>query len=261
MGFYLKLSFLSIIGVGMKYFVLMIFLCAFAVYPDTVPKQYQCNKTSEIMKMDGKADEASWAAAAWTDHFVDIEGNTKPLPYFKTRVKMLWDDKYMYFFAEMEESHLWATLKERDAVIFHDNDFEIFIDPDHDTFNYYELEFNAFGTLWDLLLTKPYKDNGQAIDAWDVRDIKYALDLKGTINDPSDVDEGWNIEIAIPWSVLEECAKHNGPPNEGEEWKVNFSRVEWETDIIGGKYVKKPNVEFKFERTKDLLISEKNEIA
>ena len=91
-------------------------------------------------------------------------------------------DKYMYFFAEMEEPNIWATLTERDAVIFYDNDFEIFIDPDGDRLNYYELEFNAFGTLWDLLLTRPYKDNGQAVDAWDVRDIKYAVDLKGTMN-------------------------------------------------------------------------------
>ena len=205
---------------------------------DYNPKTYICLHTSENMIIDGKANENAWINSQWTDLFVDIEGNLKPKPNFETKVKMLWDDKYMYFYAEMVEPHLWATLTERDAVIYKDNDFEIFIDPNGDTHNYYELEFNLFGTLWDLLLTKPYRDNGQAIDAWDVRDIKYALNLNGTLNDPSDFDKGWSIEVAIPWKVLEEAANHGGPPHDKEQWKVNFSRVQWDTEIINGKYVK-----------------------
>ena len=56
---------------------------------------------------------------------------------------MLWDDQFFYVGAELEEPHVWATLTERDSVIFHDNDFEVFIDPDGDTHLYYELEMNA----------------------------------------------------------------------------------------------------------------------
>ncbi|HXK50295.1 MAG TPA: carbohydrate-binding family 9-like protein [Clostridiales bacterium] len=205
------------------------------------PENYLCHRTDGHINIDGKADEQSWQNAPWTGLFTDIEGELKPEPYLKTRVKMLWDEEYMYFFADMEEPHLWATLTERDAVVYFDNDFEIFIDPDGDTHNYYELEFNAHGTLWDLLLTKPYRDNGHAVDAWDVRDIKYALDIRGTLNDPSDTDEGWSIEVAIPWKVLEECAGHPGPPKDGEIWKVNFSRVQWETEIQAYSYVKKPD--------------------
>ncbi len=53
---------------------------------------------------------------------------------------MLWDDANLYFATELEEPHVWGTLVERDAVIFYDNDFEIFIDPDGDSHHYYELE-------------------------------------------------------------------------------------------------------------------------
>ncbi|MGD9707606.1 MAG: carbohydrate-binding family 9-like protein [Candidatus Delongbacteria bacterium] len=209
---------------------------------DLVPENYLCQRTDSYINIDGKAVEQSWKNAPWTDYFTDIEGSLKPEPYHKTRVKMLWDDKFMYFFADMEEPHLWTTLTERDAVVYFDNDFEIFIDPDGDTHNYYELEINTFGTLWDLLITKPYRDNGHAVDAWNVQDIKYALDIRGTVNDPSDNDEGWSIEAAIPWKVLEECASHPGPPKDGEIWKVNFSRVQWETDVIDGAYMKKKGV-------------------
>ena len=116
------------------------------------PKTYVAYRAPAKLNMDGKLDEAAWASAAWTDAFVDIEGDARPRPRFRTRAKMLWDDEYFYVAAEMEEPDVWGTLTERDAVIFRDNDFEIFIDPDGDTHAYAELEVNALGTPWDLLL-------------------------------------------------------------------------------------------------------------
>ena len=194
--------------------------------------------------LDGKITERAWESASWTDSFVDIEGDLKPKPYHDTRVKMLWDDNYFYFAALMEEPHVWATITERDEVIFKDNDFEIFLDPDGDTHNYYELEVNALETEWDLILLKPYHDDGKvAVDSWDIPGLITQVHVDGTLNDPTDRDQGWSLEIAIPWKALEECAP-NLHPKEGEQWKVNFSRVQWETDIVGGKYVKTDSPEF-----------------
>ena len=53
--------------------------------------------------------------------------------------------RYFYVAAEMEEPHVWGTLTQHDAVIFQDNDFEVFIDPDGDNHEYYEFEINALG--------------------------------------------------------------------------------------------------------------------
>jgi hypothetical protein len=144
----------------------------------------------------------------------------------------------------MEEPHVWATLTARDAVIFKDNDFEIFLDPDGDTHNYYELEVNAFETEWDLILLKPYHDQSKvAVDSWDIPGLITKVHVNGTINDPSDMDKGWSVEIAIPWKALEECAP-NFHPQEGEQWKVNFSRVQWDVDIVKEQYVKTDSPEF-----------------
>jgi hypothetical protein len=130
-------------------------------------------------------------------------------------------------------------LRKRDTVIFYDNDFEIFIDPDGDTHLYYEYEMNALGTTWDLLLTRPYRDGGRAINAWDISGIKEATHIFGTINHPGDQDEKWTLEVALPWSVLKECAPGRDTPVTGDIWRINFSRVEWDTDVLDGKYVKK----------------------
>jgi hypothetical protein len=202
------------------------------------PQAYSCWYTDQAPTIDGKLEEAVWTEAPASNLFRDIEGDIRPKPYFDTRVKMRWDSNYFYIGAELEEPHIWATYDQRDMVIFHENDFEIFIDPDGDTHHYYELEINALNTIWDLLLTKPYRNGGHAIDAWDIRGIQHAVHLEGTLNDPTDTDRGWTIEVALPWSVLEEAARHPGVPRNGEIWWVNFSRVQWRTEAPNGTYQK-----------------------
>ena len=152
---------------------------------------------------------------------------------------MLWDDEFLYFGADLEEPQLWATLRERDSVIFQDNDFEIFIDPDGDTHAYYEIEVNALNTVWDLLLIQPYRDGGPAIHAWDIAGLRTAVDLRGTINRPEDRDEGWSIEMAIPWKILAEAAPRRARPRAGDQWRVNFSRVQWQLDVRDGRFAKR----------------------
>jgi len=193
--------------------------------------------------IDGSLDDPAWASAPWTADFVDIQGGSMPAPGFRTRARLLWDDEHLYIGAAMEEPHLWGTLTERDAVIYHDNDFEVFIDPDADTHLYYEVEINALGTVWDLMLIKPYRDGGPAIDAWDIRGLKTGVALDGTLNDPSDEDQGWTVEFAIPWDVLAEAAGRSAPPDPGDRWRVNFSRVQWPTAVEDGGYVKRTDPE------------------
>jgi hypothetical protein len=138
----------------------------------------------------------------------------------------------------MEEPDVWATLTERDSVIFRDNDFEVFIDPNGDNHEYYELEINALGTTWDLLLPRPYKDDGQPVNNWEIVGLKSAVHLDGTMNRGDDNDRGWTVELAIPWSALGELARRPSPPRDGDQWRVNFSRVEWQLEQASGDYRK-----------------------
>jgi hypothetical protein len=43
----------------------------------------------------------------------------------------------------------------------------------------------------------------------------------------------------MPWSILEEAAPGQRPPKAGEQWRVNFSRVQWAREVKEGKYVKR----------------------
>jgi hypothetical protein len=204
------------------------------------PKGYVCGRVMAPPVIDGKLDDSSWKNAPWTEDFVDIQGDLKPRPRFRTRAKMAWDENFFYIAAELMEPHVWGTLTKHDSVIFHDNDFEVFIDPDGDNHEYYEIEINALNTEWDLLLEKPYRDGGPAVDAWEIPGLKSATNIKGRINDPSGVDESWTVELAIPWKALESRAHRPSPPRDGDQWRINFSRVEWEQTNDGKTYTKVP---------------------
>jgi hypothetical protein len=201
------------------------------------PETYTIYKSESPILIDGNIYKKEWDQAPWSKPFMDIRGNAFPAPRFETRVKMLWDDNYFYFAAKLEEPHIWAYITERDAVIFMDNNFEIFIDPAGDTHHYYELEVNALGTFWDLMLTRPYRNGGRAINAWDIKGLKIGIDIQGTLNNPTDTDTSWSVEIAIPWDVLMETTTGLRPSG-GDQWRVNFSRVQWQTNIVDGKYIK-----------------------
>ena len=203
------------------------------------PRHYVCYRAAAPVVVDGALTEAAWRAAPWTDVFVDIEGDLKPAPRFRTRAKMVWDDTDFYVAIDMEEPDLWATLTTHDSVIFNDNDVEVFVDADGDTHTYAELELNALNTAWDLMLVKPYRDGGPPVTAWEATGLRSAVALRGTLNHPGDCDDGWTVEIAIPWRALRETAPGKRPPRAGDQWRVNFSRVEWLTDQKDGRYLKR----------------------
>ncbi|MFN0131051.1 MAG: carbohydrate-binding family 9-like protein [Phycisphaerales bacterium] len=202
-----------------------------------VRRRYLCRRVAGGIEIDGDLGKSAWSAATWTEDFVDIEGSARPIPRWRTRAKMLWDDECLYIAAEMEEPDLWATLTERDSVIFHDNDFEVFLNPTGDSHQYYELEVNALNTVWDLFLPKPYKDGGQADNGWDAVGLRTAVRLEGTLNDPRDRDRGWTVEMALPWRCFDrhDDARGGRAPREGEQWRVNFSRVEWDLEVVEGE--------------------------
>lgn len=205
------------------------------------PPTYVCYKAPGKITIDGKMSPEEWDKIPWTSDFTDIEGDKRPAPLFQTRAKMAHDDEGMYFAVLMEEPHVWGNLTEHDAVIYHDNDFEIFLNPSNDTHNYLEYEINALGTDWDLYLSKPYRDPGVVVlNNWEFAGMKSAVYVDGTINNPNDIDKSWSVEVFIPWSSIYQVMRHDKNPKEGEQMRINFSRVEWTTEVQNGKYVKVP---------------------
>ena len=190
------------------------------------PLSYRCHFTRTAPRIDGRLSDPVWKKASWTSDFLDIEGPEKPRPRFRNRVKMLWDDQYLYIAAELEEPDVKATQTEHDSVIFKDNDFEVFVKPLPATASYYEFEMNALNTGWDLFLAQPYRMGGHPDNSWEIPGLRTAVAVRGTLNHSEDTDGGWTIEIAYPLRAF--ASRQKVPlPVAGTQWRLNFSRVEW----------------------------------
>ena len=144
----------------------------------------------------------------------------------------------LYIGARIETKNIWATLTQHNDIIFHDNDFNIFVNPNEDNHHYAELEFNALATLMDIFLEKPYGDSGYPIFNWECKGIRYAISYEGTINNPADIDTAWNIEIGIPLRSILDLKRGKKTIGENSQWRINFSRVQWNVIAKNNAYEK-----------------------
>ena len=227
------------------------------------PSSYDAGWIPSPLTIDGVLDELEWRRAVATEAFQDIRGPGYPVPTWDTRVRILWDRENLYVGAVLEEPHLWGTLTDRDAIIYHDHDFEIFVDPDGDGEAYFELEVNVLGTEFDLFLDRPYSQGGRAHIDWDFVGLRTAVAVQGTVNDATDTDRGWTVEVAIPWSafVSPDGGVRHDPPVAGEVWRLNFSRVQWPLRrVAGGGYERAAEPSFEVHHEDNWVWSAQGEI-
>ena len=185
---------------------------------------YASLRTPAPIKVDGRLSEKEWDKAQPLSSLQDIRGGDYPAPTKNTTLKMLWDDEYLYVGAYLEEDDIIATIQGRDEIIWKENDFEIFLDPDGDGKGYFEFEFSAKGEILDLIMSEPYSVGGNFYSHWDCPGLLIATSIDGTVNRSSDKDKGWGLEVAIPRKAL---MWGFDEPGAYPTWRMNFSRVEY----------------------------------
>ena len=208
-------------------------------------------KLPYVGEPDGKIDKPFWDQAEDIGFLHDIEGDHMPAPLKKTVIKMLWDENNLYVGAKLYDDEIWAYVKNRDEIVYMDNDFEIFLAPMETSHRYYEIETNAAGTVWDLLMEKPFRDGVHRIVSWDVAGLKYGCHVEGELNNASADNKYWSVEFIIPFFSLRECGidicrPTHITPDVGEMWRCNFSRVEYKVDVIDNKFYKRKDEDGNF---------------
>lgn len=202
----------------------LLLLVAGRVAADADSHRYTALKTSEAIHVDGKLDEGVWEKAQAVT--LSLRGGEKPNQ--ATTVRMLWDEHYLYFSWDCVDSHIWSTMTVRDMPLYNEEVVEVFIDADSDRFGYVELEVNPLGALWDGFILNHGLVDGRVkltgILAWNSNDIRWAAWPRGTVNDPSDSDNGWSAEMAVPLADI--YSAPNNPPLDGDRWLINFYRID-----------------------------------
>ena len=192
---------------------------------------FECRWTEKPVKIDGVADEGDWKRAEVIDRFYLPWLREKQLPAkTATKARLLWDRQFLYFFAEMEDSDLYADIKQNDGETWYNDVFELFFKPAEDKSGYYEFQVNAAGTKMDMFL--PRRNSGGFRRF--IADQKFHIDVKvktnGTLNKWQDKDKGWNVEGRIPWR---DFLATGGRPAVDEEWKFALCRYDYSVDFEG----------------------------
>ncbi len=236
-----------------------------------IAPDYTAQKISTFIAIDGNVTKDVWKNALWSKRLVDMVTGAPGM--YNTQTAVLWNDTHLYIAFVAEEPFVEAYQTERDSIVFLENDLEVFIDGGD---CYYELEINAANTIYEVFFiwkdayTKGSKFDIPSFDVhqpqaytfggdydrsgasfwkgtnprgirwaftnFDLPGLETAVQIDGTLNDNTDVDKGWSLEIAIPWSSLHLLANGRSiPPTNGDIWTMFLGR--FQKLMAGGKEV------------------------
>ena len=226
------------------------------------PAHYTARKITGPLTINGDLTKPDWQQAERSHRFVDMVTGEPGL--YDTRSAALWDDTHLYIAFWAEEPFVTATQHQRDSIVFLENDLEVFIDGGD---CYYELEINALNTIYEVFfIWKDAYQRGGRFDVpefdvhqpdaltfagdydrtgasfwwgrhprgprwaflnYDLPGLQTAVHVDGKLNDPTHVDKGWMLEIAIPWQSLTWLANGRSlPPQPGDTWRIFFGRFQ-----------------------------------
>jgi uncharacterized repeat protein (TIGR03806 family) len=192
------------------------------------PTSFECRWADTPITIDGSADDPAWKHAQEIDAFhLPWLGDKARMGRTPTKAKLLWDREYLYFTAEMEDSDLFADIKEHDGDLWKNDCFELFFQPDRTKTGYYEFQVNAAGAVFDAFYPKRDFADFPNLKKAGAFHINAKVKLRGTLNKREDVDKGWTVEGRIPWS---DFLRTGGRPEPGEAWGMNLCRVDYHKD-------------------------------
>lgn len=223
-------------------------------WPEERIAHYTAYRVPGTLALDGRLDAEAWRLAPRSPRFVDLITGAPTI--HDTRAAVLWDDTHLHIGFWVEEPFVEATLTERDALLWSENDVEVFI-AGADC--YYELEVSPLGTVYEAFFVwedayerrgysrqpefartgpgaRPWNGVGYTTHPrgqrlgffnWDLEGLATDVHVDGTINDNRDRDRCWCAHIALPWAGMRWLADGDGralPPRDGDTWRMDFSR-------------------------------------
>ena len=194
--------------------------------PTALPplRLYHCHRATTAIVIDGRLNDPAWRAAEIATRFTDLFQKQRPVTQ-QTRVRLLWDEEYLYAAFSAVDNNAWATKMERDAPLWEEEVVELYLDPDGDARDYLEYEVNPLGALIDLLI--PYagaQAEWQKCARWNCAGIQAAARVFGQVADRTQRDHGWAAELAVPLSALP--PQQGVPPRPGVVWRAQFFRID-----------------------------------
>lgn len=168
-------------------------------------------------RIDGRLDDPAWKGAARMGPFRRSDGRAEARQ--QTRVLMGWDRGFLYLACDCTDHDIRGHYQNRDDPLYLEEVFEAFLDTDADGRDYLELEVSPNGQTFDAWFSG--RRSGRRLD-WNPP-LQLAVQVTGTLNDSSDSDTGWTVELALPLDSLPGRVRR---PAAGVRWRANFFRID-----------------------------------
>jgi len=193
---------------------------------------------TEKIVVDGKGDEPAWKSAPSTGAFVNVSNGEPNTGALGGQAKLAWDKDNLYVLFEVKDPNVTGGFTDPkdqpkrhtatgQPMLWNGHTVEMMVDPDGDgdNVNYYELQINpqnkVFKSQFDGYNAPRGGDYGPfGHEDWDPK-LKSAVTVQGTLDKADDKDEGYVVEVAIPWAAYTKGAA-TLPPKSGDTWRVNF---------------------------------------
>lgn len=199
------------------------------------PQVYYCHPLTCIPKIDGIISNEEWDEVDWSNSLISSISNESPVSNCISKFKLAYANDSLYFAAIVHSDHIWSTVDICESNFFDDNFLKLAIDYDNDEFDYLILKFNALGNFcgeyWNTNNIQPLSK----FSLIENQKARCAVYVKGTVNNPKDIDQFWTIEAAIPLDLKLNGVSFIKPNN---SWKINVQRTRWISVIVSGIYKK-----------------------
>jgi hypothetical protein len=174
---------------------------------------YEVHRARAAPRIDGFLDDAAWKAArpvTFVFPWADQTGKKQ-----RTAARLTWDDDNLYVAYACEDDDITAIYTQHDDPTYKDDAVEIFIAPPGVKNLYLGLEMNARAVLYDYLYAFPQR----LLKKYDLPGVQLAVSR----NKVGGRDQGWTLEVAIPWRSFSDLAD-NPVPKIGDRWIANMNR-------------------------------------
>jgi len=183
----------------------------------------ECRRATGAIKLDGVLDEPAWKNAQVVDEFLSRGRQPKT----KSSIRLLWDDQYLYFAAEMEDHDLYADIKQRNGRIWNNDVIELFLKPSEQKLGYYEFQCSPLNTPLEIYFPSRGSGGYDRFAPLSHLGLETAVKLDGTLNHWEDDDKGWTVEWRIPWSAFKAAGER---PKPGDVWRFCACRYDYSKD-------------------------------
>lgn len=215
--------------------------CTCGEAPRTEIPELHVHRAASAPHIDGELSE--WSEAVRTETFVNtMDGAHESLA---PSARMMWDERALYLAFEVEDRFLRASGQQRDDHLWEEDCVELMLDPDGDEQRYLELQVSPGNVVFDTWFDTYRAPQPFGHVTW-TSGLESAVRVHGVVGD-DEADDGYDVEIAIPWTAFTVAGRDGSPPEEGETFRIQLyvldTREEgqwgvgWSAPLVGDFHV------------------------